>query len=138
MVSLELGRHNPEAGGFCLDLSLIIPQVSRVFSNCGFAGPEKGLPGKMLIVDANILIRAVLGRRVRHLLDLHGSGSPTICLQFVGKGALIWSGTLDVVDGHGDDWARGGLQLQAELVLHCGEDVGAWVGFGGGAFGRGG
>jgi hypothetical protein len=34
MVSLELGRHKPEAGGFCLFLKLIIRGVSSDGARC--------------------------------------------------------------------------------------------------------
>ena len=29
------------------------------------------MPGKALVVDANILIRGVLGKRVRHVIETH-------------------------------------------------------------------
>ena len=41
---------------------------------------------------------------------------------------LILGGHLDVVDDEGFDWALGGLELEAELLLHGGEEGGRGVG----------
>jgi predicted nucleic acid-binding protein len=40
-------------------------------SNC--AGAEKAESNEMIVLDANILIRAILGRRVRQLIDTYAS-----------------------------------------------------------------
>src|ERR1039457_3193917 len=48
---------------------------------------------------------------------------------------LILRWLFDVVDDEGLDGAAGGFELEAELLLNCGEDVGSRIWRRGGAFG---
>ena len=46
---------------------------------------------------------------------------------------LILRRLFDVVDDEGLDGAAGGFELEAELLLNCGEDVGSRIRRGGGS-----
>jgi hypothetical protein len=45
----------------------------------GCVGAGRAQPAKVIVVDANILIRAILGRRVRQHIDTYGApGCPLL------------------------------------------------------------
>ncbi len=55
------------------------PRMNLCRSTRRSAGPtaaRRGMPSKALVLDANILIRAVLGQRVRRILESHRRAFP--------------------------------------------------------------
>ena len=57
-----------------------------------------------------------------------GGSSHPLSGDYCAAERLIWSGALDVVDDEDGDWAFGGYEFKAELLLNRCEDVGRSVG----------
>ena len=81
------------------------------------------MPGRALVVDANILVRAVLGKRVRHVIEAHAENVSFFVPEVAYREAEEHLGTLAIKHGGDPEKALGFLRALGGLVELIGSEV---------------
>jgi len=81
------------------------------------------MPNKALVVDANILVRAVLGKRVRAVIEAHAEGVSFFVPEAAYCEAEEHLATLVVKHGGDPEKALSLLRCLRNLVVPIGNDV---------------